>query len=645
MKRLPIFLSVILISILAFSVFSPETAYSASSNETIRIMLAYQPGQKAAVMNALLRAGAQMHYDFDDLNTFALTLPLAALDGIRRNPHVVYVEEDPLRYLTTTVNPITRIERAITQAGNPYAEQVVPYGIDMVQARDVWDANRDGLIDSGAFTGARIKVCIIDSGLYTAHEDFSGVNVTGGYPTGWNSDGLGHGTHVAGTITAMNNNVGVVGVTPGTVDLYIVRVFGDDGSWIYASTLIDAANRCSSAGADIISMSLSGPRANNIERRGFDNLYSAGILSIAAASNEGTSDYHYPASYDSVISVGALDETMTWADFSNFNDQVELVAPGVDVLSTIPYIETNSLVVDGVTYAPFHIEYSAYGTATGNLVNGGLCGTAGAWTGKVVLCQRGDYDFSVKVNSVEAGGGVAAVIYNNEPGNFLGTMGEGNSSSIIGISISQEDGQYLVSNKIGALGTVTSILNKPASGYEAWAGTSMATPHVSGVAALVWSCLPSATNVEVRNALTSTALDLGAIGRDVYYGFGLVQAKDACDNINPTAVELLSFTATGAKNSVILNWETASEIDNLGFNIYRADSLGGERLKINAELIPSNTYPGSPIGASYEYVDTGADLKQGKLLPNRTYYYWLADLDIYGESELFGPVEVVVKAK
>ena len=100
-----------------------------------------------------------------------------------------------------------------------------------------------------------------------------------------------------------------------------------------------------------------------------------------------------------------------------------------------------------------------------------------------------------------------------------------------GITISQEDGVILV-GKVGQTATVTSQIIAPASGYEYYDGTSMATPHVSAVAALVWSSKPTATNVEIRNALTSTAQDLGTAGRDVYYGFGLVQAKAAIDFLN-----------------------------------------------------------------------------------------------------------------
>jgi len=307
---------------------------------------------------------------------------------------------------------------------------------------------------------------------------------------------------------------------------------------------------------------------------------------------------------------------MVVADFSQFNSQVELAAPGVGVLSTIPYVEANLLEVEGVSYQANHIEYSAYGTASGQLVNGGLCGSPGAWEGKVVLCERGEFDFSTKVLSVQSGGGTAAIIYNNEPGIFLGTMGEGNSSTIVGLSISQEDGQYLLANKIGSTALVTSTLTKPASGYEAWDGTSMATPHVSGVAALVWSCKPSATNVEVRTALQVTAHDLGTTGRDIYYGHGLVQAGDACSYLNPTGIVVGSFEAQSKPDGVLLTWVTESEVNTVGFNLYRASIQDGERELLNSDLIPIQTYPGATFGAVYTFFDPD-------VIPGETYYYWL----------------------
>jgi subtilisin family serine protease len=377
----------------------------------VRVLVEFAPGRKGDMEKALNGMGAEFHFAFDELNTFAVSVPAQALNGLQHNPNVVSIEEDAIRY------PISIMpSQSAAPAAVSLPEQVVPYGVDMVQARDVWDADRNGAVDAGAPTGAGIKVCIIDSGIYTGHEDFQGLNATGyngNLP--WNVDGSGHGTHVSGTIAAMNNALGVLGVTPGTVDIYMVRVFGDDGAWAYSSTLADAANRCKDAGAKIISMSLGGSKSNRTEQNTFNTLYNTyGILSIAAAGNEGTTALSYPASYSSVVSVAAIDENKAWADFSQYNSAVEVAAPGVGVLSTVPYIDNSSITVDGVTYAGVQLEYAPSGSASGALVDGGLCTASGAWTGKVVLCQRGDISFYEKYMSASNGGAAAVVIYNKD---------------------------------------------------------------------------------------------------------------------------------------------------------------------------------------------------------------------------------------
>ncbi len=529
--------SIILMIALLFVVGSISPASSAPE---ARIWVEYQMGQQANVRASLQQAGAKFHYQFENLNSFVVSLPENALNGIRRNPNVVSIEEDPVRELVRNMPS----ETAAVSAESILPEQVVPYGIDMVQARDVWDKNRDGVIDKKATTGEDMQVCIIDTGFYSGHEDFIGVDVVGGISQvddNWENDGYGHGTHVAGTIVAQNNDYGVVGVTPGTASLYIVKIFDDTGAWVskaHASDLVAAAFECADNDSDIISMSLSGTQKTGKEERAFNQLYEQGVLSIAAASNEGIEEYHYPASYDSVISVAAIDENYEVADFSQFNDQVELAAPGVGVLSTLPYISDASLTVDYVDYEVSPMDYSPTGTVSGDLVDGGYClpddDPEDDWNGKVVLCSRGDASFAEKVLKVKQEGGVAAVVYNNVPGQFLGTLGEPGDDYVIAISISQEDGLFLVNNKLNSGATVVVTFDFPASGYEAWDGTSMATPHVSGVAALIWSANPDWTNVQIREAMVATAMDLGDPGYDVHYGYGLVQAKDALQYLKKT---------------------------------------------------------------------------------------------------------------
>jgi hypothetical protein len=118
------------------------------------------------------------------------------------------------------------------------------------------------------------------------------------------------------------------------VNLYIVHVFDDYGYWAYSSDLIDAANCCASASANIISMSLGGYYPSVTEYVAFNQLNAQGILSIAATGNTYSSRSVYPASYPSIISVAAIKSNKVVARFSTRNAEVDIVAPGVQVLST-----------------------------------------------------------------------------------------------------------------------------------------------------------------------------------------------------------------------------------------------------------------------------------------------------------------------
>jgi serine protease len=473
-------------------------AMAQASNAPERFIIKFKDGvtNGRSIVESL---GFDVKVELGPQNAVAAVLPEKALQGLRNNPAVEYIEEDAKRYLMS---------------------QTRPYGIDMVQAPQVWATGT---------TGANRTVCIIDSGFYLNHEDLQKTNITG-HPADWTTDQCAHGTHVAGTIAALNNNTGVVGVLPNGVKLHILKVFGNDCGWTYSSGLADAANRCVAAGANVISMSLGGSFKNRTEETAFNNAYSKGVLNVAAAGNSGNSQHSYPASYNNVVSVGAVDSNKQIASFSQYNNQVELSAPGVAVLSTVSSHSDNSITVNGTRYEGGAIEFAASSAgATGGVVDGGICDKTGAWSGRVVLCQRGVISFFDKTRNVQNSGGVAAVIYNNVSGGFAGTLGSGNSSTIPSISLSMEDGQALVASALGQSGTVKSITTYPASGYASYDGTSMATPHVAAVAALIWSYKPTWTNAQIREALQATAEDRGAAGRDNYYGFGIVRAKAALD--------------------------------------------------------------------------------------------------------------------
>jgi subtilisin family serine protease len=486
----------------------------AAPPEQIRVIVAFKPGYGATIEQAVIASSGKVMLRIHGMDAMAVEVSEHALSGLERNPNVDYVEEDVKRYPLAGTTP---------SDGSPYATgQLVPYGIKMVQA--------DQLPDTYADTR---KVCIIDSGYAWGHEDLSSsANITGDNDSGtgaWNTDENHHGTHVAGTISALNNSgIGVVGVAANSkLKLHIIKVFGKDG-WAYSSTLASAANKCGTAGANVISMSLGGSFSSRTEQKAFDTLYtSKNVLSIAAAGNGGNTRVSYPAGYSSVVSVAAIDENKAWATFSQYNKDVEIAAPGVNVLSTVPTGSgsVSSLTVNSAAYEAGGMDGSPKATASGMLKDFGLGDSyvPGSMTGTVCLIQRGTIEFGLKVKNCQDSGGMGAVIYNNVAGSFSGTTGT-YATTIPSVTTSDTVGATLK----GLTGTWATVAVSP-SNYAFFDGTSMATPHVSAVAALVWSYFPTCTAAQIRTTLNNSAEDLGAAGRDAKFGYGLVRAKAAYD--------------------------------------------------------------------------------------------------------------------
>jgi subtilisin family serine protease len=463
-----------------------------------RFIVQFKDGRSMSAHRAIQAAGATVVLDLAAHNAVAARIPDAALQGLQRNPNIEYIETDQKRFVSA----------------NEY-EPDVPYGITMVQA---------DLLSEAAISDKTL--CIIDSGIDIDHPDFVGNNIDGTSDSGtgdWFKDENHHGTHVAGTIMAAANATGVVGVNPdGVLNVHIIKVFDANG-WAYSSNLIAALGACEDAGADVVSMSLGGTFKSRSEQKAFDAADGRGVLSIAAAGNDGNTRKSYPASYDSVVSVAAVDSNKVIADFSQQNDQVELAAPGVAVLSTVPRGTGLDVTVNVAStgYEAQGMEGSPFASASGALAD---CGTAEipcSAAGKVCLIQRGTISFADKVLVCQNGGGVAAIIYNNEPGNFGGTLGE-TATTIPSVSVSDTDGLAMT----GQFDTPANV-SVLAGDYAFFDGTSMATPHVSGVAALIWNNAPGCSAEDVRTAMAVSAEELGSAGRDVAYGYGLVQADSA----------------------------------------------------------------------------------------------------------------------
>lgn len=498
--------------------------------DTTRVVVSFKPGSKLVREARALMAqmGGQVRVELAEQDAVAVVLPKRVLAQLRKHAAVASVDEDAKRYLISAMPSSASVASGWADAADDGAEaptpkrENTPYGIKHVQAGKV-----------PASANAPLKVCIIDSGLDREHPDMIGNEMTGEYDSAagdWYNVDNPHGTHVAGTIAALKNGVGVVGVNGANeVSLHIVKVFTAAG-WTYSSTLSAAANKCKAAGAKVINMSLGGSFSNPLEERTFNNLEKDGILSIAAAGNGGNTAKSYPASYASVMSVAAVDKAKTWASFSQYNNAVEISGPGVAVLSDVPRtMGRDAKLKQGTTkYAVSPLGGSAITTSpvTAALVDFGLGdATNSAVAGKHCVIQRGSVSFADKVKNCEDSGGVGAIIYNNAPGNFAGTLG-GLATAIPSVSVTDTDGVAL----LAAVGQNATMSMKPTD-YELFDGTSMATPHVVGVAAKVWRHFPQCTGKQIRDALNQSALDLGDAGRDNKTGYGLVQARAAFDRL------------------------------------------------------------------------------------------------------------------
>ncbi len=336
--------------------------------------------------NIIIEHGIANFTQYKIINAISADIPESVFEKLKKNPKIKYVEEDAQ----------VQIAGKPSQPQPPQPSQQITWGIVRVKASEAWNNS----------TGKNMKIAVLDTGISNSHPDLivsGGINLVGKSKNKkWNDDN-GHGTHVAGVIAARNNSIGVVGVAP-DAQLYAVKVLDAYGSG-YISDVIEGIDWAVQNNMDIISMSLGTKTYSQALNDTTINAYKVGILLVAAAGNNGdgnlfTDDVLYPAKFDSVIAVSAIDYNNIAPIWSADGAKIELAAPGVDIYST--------------------------------WLNGG---------------------------------------YANE------------------------------------------------------SGTSMAAPFVSGVAALIKSNNLSMTPQEIRQSLDSNAIDLGDIGRDKTYGFGLVQAS------------------------------------------------------------------------------------------------------------------------
>ncbi len=340
------------------------------------------------------------------INALTISIPKDKLEEIKEDPNTEYVE-------VTSPNDVqalgfkSKISISSDQLKVLASSQVVPWGISKIRATQIQD---------GGNKGTGVKVCILDTGIDNTHEDLKGsVKLQYNFTNNTNdaADGYGHGMHVAGTIGARDNGVGVIGVAP-ECDFMIGKVLDNNGSgsydWIVAGIQWAIDN-----GANIVSMSFGGGGSSQALSDICNAAKTAGVILVASAGNSNgngsTNTIGYPAKFDSVIAVAATDANDARASFSSTGKELWVTAPGVNILSTM-----------------------------------------------------------------------------------------------------------LKSGK----------LSNP-SGYGNLSGTSMSCPHVSGMIALMLKANPSLSPDDVKTILSKSSIDLGTTGRDIFYGYGRIDAVNAID--------------------------------------------------------------------------------------------------------------------
>lgn len=286
--------------------------------------------------------------------TVALATP-ASEQALRQRPEVLRIDDDAIAQVL--VKPEGKPTKPTPAPPTP---EVLPWGVERIDAELVWDKNRDLTVDTGANAGSGVKVGVVDTGIDLDHPDLS-ANIKGGYnainPRKAPDDDNGHGTHVAGIIAAVDNAQGVIGVAP-QVSLYAVKVLGPSGTgWI--SDIIEGLQWCVDNGVQVVNMSLGSTSDVTSFHDAIKTVYNEGITIVAAAGNSGPGDntVEYPAKYSEVIAVSATDQSNQIASFSSRGPEVEVAAPGVAIPST--YKGGGYATLSGTSMASPHVAGTA----------------------------------------------------------------------------------------------------------------------------------------------------------------------------------------------------------------------------------------------------------------------------------------------
>ncbi|MDU4960687.1 MAG: S8 family peptidase [Sporomusaceae bacterium] len=239
------------------------------------------------------------------------------------------------------------------------SSEQIPDGVKLMQAPAVWDESK---------RGQGVVVAVLDTGCQSDHSDLKD-RIVGGRNFTQDDDGEtyiyedynGHGTHVAGTIAAAANRTGLVGMAP-EASLLILKVLDGFGGGDYRNVVDAIEYALTWRGANgekvrIISMSLGGAVDDPDLHAAIVKAVDSGVLVVCAAGNTGQVERQFPGGYNEVVGVGAVDLDKQLAPFSTMNKEIDLVAPGVGIVST--YIDGRYATLSGTSMATPHVTGAA----------------------------------------------------------------------------------------------------------------------------------------------------------------------------------------------------------------------------------------------------------------------------------------------
>ncbi len=253
--------------------------------------------------------------------------------ALRQNPNVQYAEPNYIAHLCVTPNDeFFARQWALSNPGNVLG---IPGSPEGKAGADIKAAAAWGETEGDAGT----VIAVVDTGVDLLHPDIKNKVVNSGRDFVNNdfdaTDDNGHGTHVAGIAAAeTNNQEGVAGVA-WKCKILPIKVIDKDGSGLY-SWLIDGIIYAADNGAHVINLSLGGDAYSDALKDAVSYANGKGLVEAAAVGNSGAAVL-YPAAFDDyVLAVAATDYTDAAADFSNVGSQVDVAAPGVEILSLVP---------------------------------------------------------------------------------------------------------------------------------------------------------------------------------------------------------------------------------------------------------------------------------------------------------------------